>query len=94
MRKLELLSAAAIVAAAITSPVLAQVGGGPIGPGSRDGLQPQPGPVYYDQNYRPFNDGSYAMMRRDSRYCAQRYRSYDPASGTFMGNDSLRHPCQ
>src|SRR5664279_575381 len=26
-------------------------------------------------------------------YCAQRYRSYDPASGTFMGRDGMRHPC-
>jgi hypothetical protein len=26
-------------------------------------------------------------------YCAQRYRSYDPASGTFLGHDGLRHPC-
>ena len=26
-------------------------------------------------------------------YCAQRYRSYDPASGTFLGYDGARHPC-
>jgi hypothetical protein len=26
-------------------------------------------------------------------YCMQRYRSYDPGSGTFLGNDGLRHPC-
>lgn len=26
-------------------------------------------------------------------YCAQRYRSYDPGSGTYLGNDGLRHPC-
>jgi len=26
--------------------------------------------------------------------CAARYRSYDPASGTFLGNDGLRHPCR
>jgi hypothetical protein len=25
--------------------------------------------------------------------CAQRYRSYDPASGTFLGRDGLRHRC-
>ncbi|MGH6739994.1 MAG: BA14K family protein, partial [Bradyrhizobium sp.] len=23
----------------------------------------------------------------------QRYRSYDPASGTYLGYDGLRHPC-
>ncbi len=39
-------------------------------------------------------DRSYAMMQGDASYCAQRYRSYDPQSGTFMGYDGRRHPCQ
>ncbi len=26
-------------------------------------------------------------------YCAQRYRSYDPRTGTYLGFDGLRHPC-
>ena len=26
-------------------------------------------------------------------YCAQRYRSYDPDSGTYLGYDGNRHPC-
>jgi len=26
--------------------------------------------------------------------CAQRYRSFDPASGTFLGNDGRRHECE
>jgi len=26
-------------------------------------------------------------------YCEQRYRSYDPASGTYLGYDGMRHPC-
>jgi hypothetical protein len=25
--------------------------------------------------------------------CAQRYRSYDPATGTFLGRDGKQHPC-
>jgi BA14K-like protein len=29
----------------------------------------------------------------DASYCAQRYRSYDPASGTYLGYDGMRHPC-
>jgi hypothetical protein len=29
----------------------------------------------------------------DPSYCAQRYQSYDPASGTYLGYDGLRHPC-
>jgi hypothetical protein len=43
--------------------------------------------------FRAFdNRDSYAMAQGDS-YCAERYRSYDPASGTFMGYDGRRHPC-
>jgi hypothetical protein len=26
-------------------------------------------------------------------YCAQRYKSYDPSTGTFLGYDGARHPC-
>ncbi|HEV7603304.1 MAG TPA: BA14K family protein [Bradyrhizobium sp.] len=26
--------------------------------------------------------------------CALRYRSYDPASGTFLGSDGRRHECE
>jgi hypothetical protein len=25
--------------------------------------------------------------------CARRFRSYDAASGTYLGNDGARHPC-
>ena len=27
-------------------------------------------------------------------YCARRYRSFDPYTGTFLGNDGLRHYCR
>jgi hypothetical protein len=26
-------------------------------------------------------------------YCMRRFRSYDPASGTYLGYDGYRHPC-
>ena len=26
-------------------------------------------------------------------YCASRFRSYDPGSGTYLGYDGYRHPC-
>jgi hypothetical protein len=43
----------------------------------------------------PFRSGSsYAAMDGDASYCAQRYRSYDPASGTYLGRDGRRHVCQ
>lgn len=28
------------------------------------------------------------------RYCSSRYRSFDPRTGTFLGYDGRRHPCQ
>jgi hypothetical protein len=33
-------------------------------------------------------------QQQSADYCAQRYRSYDPESGTYMGRDGVRHPCR
>ncbi|QWG17341.1 BA14K family protein [Bradyrhizobium sediminis] len=46
-------------------------------------------PGYYGPAYvvaPPYVGGAVA-------YCAQRYRSYDPYSGTYLGFDGYRHPC-
>jgi hypothetical protein len=49
------------------------------------------GPGYsYDPGYYSYG---YPAGGRDVAYCEQRYRSYDPASGTYLGYDGLRHPC-
>ncbi|HWL03578.1 MAG TPA: BA14K family protein [Xanthobacteraceae bacterium] len=29
----------------------------------------------------------------DIAYCAQRFRSYDARTGTYLGHDGYRHPC-
>ena len=53
-------------------------------------------PSYYydDYAYDDYNDPGYVVSSAvDPAYCAQRYRSYDPASGTYLGYDGLRHPC-
>lgn len=49
---------------------------------------------YYGDRY--YNNGYYNGGYGDyhAAACAQRYRSYDPASDTFMGYDGYRHPCQ
>jgi hypothetical protein len=47
---------------------------------------------YYDDEY-PAYSGYVASTGVDPGYCAQRYKSYDPASGTYLGYDGLRHPC-
>jgi hypothetical protein len=56
-------------------------------------------PNYYNDGYA-YNDpgydgytGSVVSSGADPSYCAQRYQSYDPASGTYLGYDGLRHPC-
>ncbi|QQO36256.1 BA14K family protein [Bradyrhizobium diazoefficiens] len=39
--------------------------------------------------------GAYAaMVGAPSSSCARRYRSYDPASATFLGRDGRRHACE
>ena len=53
-------------------------------------------PAYYDDQY--VDDGAVAVVpapvgEDSAAYCAQRYRSYDPASQTYLGNDGYRHPC-
>jgi hypothetical protein len=53
------------------------------------------GPAYAAPGYAyaPGYRQGYATGGGDPAYCAQRYRSYDPASGTYLGFDGLRHPC-
>ena len=48
---------------------------------------------YYDEGY-PAYLGYVVSSTADPTYCAQRYRSYDPATGTYLGYDGLRHPCE
>jgi hypothetical protein len=53
-------------------------------------------PYYYDDyayDDYPVASGYVVSSAGDPSYCAQRYRSYDPASGTYLGYDGLRHPC-
>lgn len=53
------------------------------------------GPAYYGPPvvygppaaYGPPPDGDAVA------YCMQRFKSYDPGSGTYLGYDGLRHPC-
>jgi hypothetical protein len=44
---------------------------------------------YYDGAYGP---GYYPAPSGDA-YCASRFRSYDPATGTYLGYDGVRHSC-
>lgn len=37
--------------------------------------------------------GSQTRAAGDDSYCFRRFKSYDPASGTYLGYDGDRHPC-
>lgn len=74
----------------------ALIGGAIIGATQQPyGYYGYPGPGYYGPGYygpayvvAPPYAGGGAVA-----YCAQRYRSYDPYSGTYLGYDGYRHPC-
>ena len=58
------------------------------------------GPGYYAPGYddQYYDDGAVAVAPAPvgddaAAYCMQTYRSYDPASGTYLGYDGLRHLC-
>jgi hypothetical protein len=55
---------------------------------------------YYGDPYGYYDDGYYdepavavAPGGDDVEYCRQRFRSYDVRTGTYLGNDGLRHAC-
>lgn len=51
------------------------------------------GPGYYGPGYYP-PPVAYGPPPGDAiAYCMQRFRSYDPNSGTYLGYDGGRHPC-
>lgn len=58
-------------------------------------------PAYpgYDRSYYGYEEPyvevtpSAPTIGDPDAYCAQRFRSYDPASGTYLGYDGIRHPC-
>jgi hypothetical protein len=45
---------------------------------------------YYDSGYENAPQDADSMSTTS---CASRFKSYDPASGTYLGYDGLRHPC-
>jgi hypothetical protein len=59
------------------------------------------GPGYYAPGYyddQAYDDSAAVVAVPEGgddsvAYCIQRFRSYDPGSGTYLGNDGYRHPC-
>lgn len=53
-------------------------------------------PGYYDPGYAvapPYAVAPGYVGGNAVAYCQQRFRSYDPGSGTYVGFDGLPHPC-
>ena len=51
-------------------------------------------PYYYGSGPYYAAPGYVAPAPEDAvAYCMHRFRSYDPNSGTYLGNDGYRHPC-
>lgn len=62
---------------------------------------PAPGPGYYPGAPAAAYGGGPVpvgnVYGRDPNwvsYCASRYRSFDPVSGTYLGRDGFRYPCE
>jgi hypothetical protein len=72
------------------------VAGGIIGGAIVGGALAAPyGPGYYGPGYYGAPPPvAYGPPPGDAiAYCMQRFRSFDPGSGTYLGNDGFRHPC-
>ena len=52
----------------------------------------EPAPAYYPPPPVVYEQPAYGGGD-DVSYCMQRYRSYDPRSGTYLNNDGNRYPC-
>jgi hypothetical protein len=61
----------------------------------RRGYGPYYDPQYYDEACGGGYPAAGVVVSNDvdPTYCAQRYQSYDPASGIYLGFDGLRYPC-
>jgi hypothetical protein len=50
-------------------------------------------PYYYGPVYGPPVYGPPVYDGNGVAYCESRFKSYDPASGTYLGYDGYRHSC-
>jgi hypothetical protein len=57
------------------------------------GYGPYYGPYYYPPAAYGPGYPAPGYGGNAAAYCASRYKSYDPSTGTFLGYDGARHPC-
>lgn len=100
MTSFKTLGAAAILSMMIATPVFAQAAIDE--PGEYSFYHPDsdpldasgPGAPAGAMASVPFGDSRAAVAMTGNGPSCARYRSYDPASGTFRGHDGVRHSCQ
>jgi hypothetical protein len=67
------------------------------GAGLAVGAYPYYDPYYYDQSYYDpgyyYGDAPVNVSPDAVNYCMQRFRTYDPASGTYIGRGGVRRQC-
>ena len=105
MTRFKIVGVAAILSMMIATPVFAQAaiqepGAYAFYHPNADVLnsgEPSPGETAGAIASVPFgSSNAYASMdgNANGSFCARRYRSYDPASGTFLRHDGDRHLCE
>jgi hypothetical protein len=85
------LAAGALIGSALAAPYYAPYAYGPAY--SDYGYSYAPGYYGYSPGYTTGYSARAAVGGGDVAYCEQRFKSYDPASGTYLGYDGRRHPC-
>jgi hypothetical protein len=102
MTRFEILGAAAILSLMCATPVFAQAAIQEPGlfafyyPNNDvlNGGRPTPAAGLDARTPVLLGSGGPAMDSANGASCATRYRSYDPASGTFLGHDGRRYACE
>jgi BA14K-like protein len=87
--------------AVVASPAFAQTGramnDGGFAPAQSGAAPSQSGVAQYNGSGQVVGTGptiGAGLYNQVSGSCAQRFRSYDPSTGTYLGSDGRRHACQ
>ena len=86
-------TALAIASVFVALPASAQQSGRAMNDGGFAPTQSEPsqsGIAQYNSTGQVVGSGA----NEGSAGCAQRFHSFDPATGTYLGRDGARHPCQ
>jgi BA14K-like protein len=89
----------ALSSVVVASPAFAQgraMNDGGLAPAQTGAAPSQSGVAEYNGTGQVVGTGpsiGAGLYNQVSGSCAQRFRSYDPSTGTYLGRDGRRHPC-